>query len=77
MRQSGYIQFEEDIFARKAQGIGNFLYEVLLLEKFVQAKPQVTSMNMNYYLYCTVKNILNKVDKNEVSDDSFRAFYPI
>ena len=40
-RQSKTFQFDEDPFAKNAQGIGKIYQEVLLLKKFLQTKPQV------------------------------------
>ena len=49
------IRFDEDPFARNAQGISKIYHEVLKLMKFLQTKPQVKNMNINYYdLYYTV-----------------------
>ena len=48
------IRFNEDPFARNAQGISKIYHEVLLLMKFLQTKPRVKNMNVNYYdLYYT------------------------
>ena len=43
------IRFDEDPFARNAQGINKIYHEVLKLMKFLQTKPQVKNMNINYY----------------------------
>ena len=43
------FQTQQDPFSRNAQGISKIYYEVLLLMKFLQAKPQVKNMNINYY----------------------------
>ena len=53
------IRFDEDPFAKNAQGISKIYHEVLLLLKFLQTKPQVKNMNnrmnISYYdLYYTV-----------------------
>ena len=46
---------QQDPFAKIAQGISKIYHEVLLLMKFLQTKPQVKNMNINYYdLYYTV-----------------------
>ena len=45
----------QDPFSKNAQGISKVYHEVLLLMKFLQTKPQVKNMNINYYdLYYTV-----------------------
>ena len=61
-RSSNTFQFKEDPFAKNAQGIGNFFYEVLILMKFVQTKSQVKNVNINYYdlFYTVIKNIEGK-----------------
>ena len=57
------IKFEQDPFVRNAQGISKVYHEVLLLMKFLQTKPQVKNMIINYYdLYYTV--IKNRDKKN-------------
>ena len=43
------FQSHEDPFSRNAQGINKVYQEVLLLMKFLQTKPQVKIMNINYY----------------------------
>ena len=48
------IRFDEDPFAKNAQSISKIYHEVLKLIKFLQTKPQVKNMNINYYdLYYT------------------------
>ena len=41
------IRFDEDPFARNAQGINKNHHEVFELMKFLQTKPQVKNMNIN------------------------------
>ena len=49
------IKFDEDPFAKNAQGISKIYHKVLELIKFLRTKPQVKNMNNNYYdLYYTV-----------------------
>ena len=43
------IRFDEDPFTKNAQGINQIYNEVLLLMKFLQTKPEVKTMNNNYY----------------------------
>ena len=48
-------KFDEDAFARNAQGNTKIYHEVFLLMKFLQTKPEVKNMNINYHdLYYTV-----------------------
>ena len=52
------FQTQEDPFAKNAQGISKIYHEVILLTKFLQTKPQVENMNINYYdLFYTVFRI--------------------
>ena len=62
------FQFEQDIFSKNAQEIIiKIHHEVLLLMKFQQTKPQVKSMNNNFYdLYYTVTK--NRDEKENVDD---------
>ena len=61
-RQSGTFQIEEGPFSKNVQGIGKIYHEVLLIMKFLQTKPPVKRVNINYYdLYYTfIKNRDNK-----------------
>ena len=59
------IRFDEDPFAKNAQGISKIYHEVLKLMKILQTQPQVKNMNIKYYdLYYTV--IKNRDDKEIV-----------
>ena len=63
------FQTQEDPYSRNAQGISRIYYEVLLLMKFLQTKPQVKNMNINYYdLYYTV---IKTRDENKDIDIQF------
>ena len=60
------IRIDEDPFAKNAQGMSKIYHEVLLLMKFLQTKPQVNNININYYdLYYTV--IKNRDEKEIVN----------
>ena len=49
------LQTQQDPFFRNAQGISKIYHEVLLLMKFLQTKPDIKKMNINYYdLYHTL-----------------------
>ena len=59
------IKFDEDLFAKNAQSISKIYHEVLKLMKFLQTKPEVKNMNINFYdLYYTV--IKNRDEKEIV-----------
>ena len=63
------FKYEEDPFAKNAQGISKSYREVVLLRNFLQTKPQVKNMNINYHdLYYTV--IRNRDDK-EIVDNQY------
>ena len=63
------FQTQQDPVAKNAQGISKINHEKFLLNKFLQTKPAVKNMNINYYdLYNTVIRIRNEnldIDKND------------
>ena len=55
MKHKNFQTNNQDPFSKNAQGISRVYHEVLLLMKYLQTKPQVKNMNINYYdLYFTV-----------------------
>ena len=55
MKNKNFQTQDQDPFSRNARGISKIYHEVLLLMKYLQTKPQVKNMNINYYdLYNTV-----------------------
>ena len=55
MKNKNFQTNNQDPFSRNAQSISKIYHEVLLLLKFIQTKPEVKNMNINYYdLYYTV-----------------------
>ena len=73
------FQTQEDTFARNARGISKNYHEVLLLLKFLQTKPQVKNMNINYYdLYYTViktRDVNRYIDNQyEIDENDFISF---
>ena len=67
MKNRNFQTQDQDPFSRNAQGISKIYHEVLLLMKFLQTKPQVKNMNINYYdLYYT---ILKTRDENKDIDN--------
>ena len=78
-RQSGNFQFREDTFSKNVQGIIKIYHEVSLLMKFLQSKPSVKNMNINYYdpYYTVIKNrnddeiVNNKFEYKEVDYINF------
>ena len=49
MKNRNFQTNNQDPFSKNAQGISRVYHEVLLLMKFLQTKPQVKNMNINYY----------------------------
>ena len=69
------IRLDEDPFAKNALGISKIFHEVLKLMKFLQTKPQVKNMNINYYdlYYTVIKNTDEKdIVDNQYENDFFR-----
>ena len=55
MKNKNFQTQDQDPFAKNAQGISKIYHEVLLLMKFLQTKPEVKNMNINYFdVYFTV-----------------------
>ena len=55
MKNINFQTQDQDPFSKNALGISKICHETLLSMKFLQTKPQVKNMNINYYdLYCTV-----------------------
>ena len=60
---------DQDPFGENAQGISKKYNEVLMLMKFLQTKPQVKNMSINYYdLYYTV---IRDRDEKEIVEDKY------
>ena len=69
MKNKNFQTNNQDTFAKNAQGISKIYHEVLLLMKFLQTKPQVKNMNINY---CDLYNTVIKVrDENRDIDNQY------
>ena len=69
MKNKNFQTYNQDPFSRNAQSISKIYHEVLLLIKFLQTKPQVKNMNINYYdLYNT---IIKTRDQNRDIDNQY------
>ena len=69
MKHKNFQTHHEDTFSGNAQGFSKIYQEVLLLMKFLQTKPQIKNININYYdLYYTV--IKNR-DGNKDIDNQY------
>ena len=66
-RQSGTFHFEEHDFSKNDKSISKIYHEVLLSMKFLQTKPQVKYMNINYYDFCYT--VIKKRDDEEIVND--------
>ena len=63
------FQPQEDPFAKNAQSISKIYHEVIIIMNFLQTKPEVNVMNINYFdSYYTV---IKTRDDNEVVDDKY------
>ena len=69
MKNKNFQIHHEDPFGKNAQGISKIYHEVLLLMKYLQTKPKVKNMNINYYdLYYTV---IKARDENKDIDNQY------
>ena len=69
MKNKNFQSNTQDPFSRNSLGINRIYHELLLLMKFLQTKPQVKNMNINYYdLYNTVIKVR---DENKVIDNRY------
>ena len=84
MKNKNFQTHHEDPFSKNAQGISKIYHDVLLLMKFLQTKPQVKNMNINYFdLYNTVikvrdenKDIDNQYETDENDFNNFNDIAP-
>ena len=69
MKNKNFQTNNQNLFSRNAQGISKIYHEVLILMKFLQTKPKVKSMNINYFdLYYTV---IKTRDENKDIDNQY------
>ena len=72
MKNKNFQSNNIDPFSKNAKGVGKIYHEVLLLMEYLQTKPDIKNMNINYYdLYYTViktrnenKNIDNQYEED-------------
>ena len=68
------MRMDEVPFAKIAQGINKIYHEVFLLMKFLQTKPHIKKVNINYYdLYYTVNK--NRDGKEIMNDEENENHY--
>ena len=66
------FQTQQDPFAKNALGKSKMYHEVLFLMKFLQTKPQIRNMNINYYdLYYTVIRIRDENEDIDIQKDDY------
>ena len=65
MKNKNFQTHHEDTFSKNAQGISRIYLEVLLLMKFLQTKPQIKNMNINYYVQYHYHYIQYQDDDND------------
>ena len=74
------FQTQEYPFAKNAPGFSKNYHEVLLLMKFLQTKPQVKNMTINYHdLYYTVIRIRDEnrdIDNQYENDENDYINFP-
>ena len=69
MKNRNFQTQDQDPFSKNVQGISKIYHEILLLMKFLQTKPQVKNMNINYYdFYYTV---IKTRDENKDIDNQY------
>ena len=66
------ISFDEDPFAKIAQGISKIYHKVLKLMKFLQTKPQVKNMNIIYYSF--YYRVVKTRDENKDIDNKYEDY---
>ena len=84
MKNKNFQTYQQDPFAKNAQGISKIYHEVLLVMKILQTKPQIKNMNINYHdLYYTVikardenKHIDNQYENDEKDYINFNDIVP-
>ena len=73
-RKNKNFQTQQDPFAKNAQGISKIYHEVLLLMKFLQTKPQVKNMNINYfdldYTVIKTRDEIKDIDNQYENDEN-------
>ena len=74
MKNKNFQTQDQDPFSRNAESLSKIYHEVLLLMKFLQTKPQVKNININYYdLYHTVFKVRDEnkdIDNQYENDDN-------
>ena len=79
MKKKKFQSNKIDPFSKKTKGVAKSYHEVLLLLEFLQTKPEVKNMNINYYdLYYTVIKTRNgKKDIDIQYEDDYHNYIDI
>ena len=73
MKNKNFRNNKIDPFSKNAKGVSKIYQELLLLMEFLQTKPDVKNMNINYhYLYYT---IIKTRDENKNIDNEYENDY--
>ena len=73
MKRKNFQTYQQDPFAKIAQGFSKIYHEIILLMIFLQTKPQIKNMNISFYeLYYTV---IKTRDENEDMDTQYENDY--
>ena len=66
-------------FSKNAQGIGKIFHEVLLLMEFLQTKPDIKNMKINYIdlYYAVIKTRTENKDKDNQYEDDYHDYIDI
>ena len=73
MKNKNFQSNNIDPFSKNVQGVAKIYHEVLLLMEFLQNKPDIKNMNINYYdLYYTV---VKTGDENKNIDNQYEDDY--
>ena len=74
MKKKNFQSNNIDPFSKNTQGVGKIYHEVLLLMKFLQTKPKVKNMNVNFFdLFYTIIKVRNEnedIDIRFENDDN-------
>ena len=69
MKNINYQTNNQDPLSKNSQGVNKIYHEVLLLMKFLQTKPQIKNMNINYFDLCYT--VIKTRDKNKDIDNRY------
>ena len=79
MKNINFQSNNQDPFAINTQGISKIFLEVLLLMKFLQTKPDIKNMNINYYdsYYTIIKTRGENKDTDTQYNDDYHDYIDI